>query len=86
MITVNDPSTRKSREAYWQRTLNTIFPDGLNNIPTRQNSIFENLNIIQHLDLAIFWNLYSLSIMNNSPSLVPSHYWDVLDDRPGLER
>jgi len=33
-ITVYDPSTRKSREGYWQRTLNTIFPDGLNNRPS----------------------------------------------------
>jgi len=72
MITVNDPSTRKSREAYWQQSqifpnLNTIFPDGLNNLPTRPCSIFKNLNIIQPLDLADFWNLYSLSILSSSP-------------------
>jgi len=51
---------RRAREAYWQLTLGTLFPMGLNNFPIHLEPSFKSFEIISATDLANFWNLACL--------------------------
>jgi len=56
----NDIHFRKMREQYWQLTLKTIFPYGLNNFPIHQEKLFNNFEIINFADLSLLWDLIEL--------------------------
>ena len=56
-ISTND---RRSRECFWQLTLGTIFPKGLNNFPVEKRQLFKNVNIESFTDLELFWTLKCL--------------------------
>ena len=57
ILTNNNKNLRLKRETYWQNTLSTNFPRGLNNLPTLHQSLFINLNITKISDLETFWAL-----------------------------
>jgi hypothetical protein len=67
-LQTNSINDRRSREYYWQLTLGTIFPQGLNNFPTENRQLFKNLNLTSHLDLEIFWTLIGLQESSGSDS------------------
>ena len=54
---IND---RRSREYFWQLSLGTIFPKGLNNFPIEKKQLFSTLNIESFIDLEMFWSLKCL--------------------------
>lgn len=56
----NSISDRRTREYFWQLTLGTIFPKGLNNFPVEKRFLFSNLNIQSFVDLEVFWRLKNL--------------------------
>ena len=59
-LKVNNISDRRAREYFWQLTLGTIFPKGLNNFPVEKRFLFANLNIQSYIDLELFWTLKNL--------------------------
>jgi len=57
----NNHRLRKERELFWQLTLKTIFPYGLNAYPIH-NIDFSNVIITQPEDLLALWSLYTLQL------------------------
>jgi hypothetical protein len=51
---------RRSREFYWQLTLGTIFPSGLNAFPVDLRDRFTRLEMYNIKDLELFWTLVCL--------------------------
>src|SRR5206468_3073062 len=49
-IKTNNINDRRSREYYWQLTLGTIFPKGLNNFLIDMRLLFQNLNLNSYID------------------------------------
>jgi len=55
-----DINHRRSREFYWQLTLGTIFPSGLNAFPVDLRDRFTRLEMYNIKDLELFWTLVCL--------------------------
>jgi hypothetical protein len=53
-------NARRAREHYWQLTLGTVFPKGLNAFPVNDFELFKNFEIVSALDLEVFWSLKNL--------------------------
>jgi hypothetical protein len=73
LINSNNVPQRKARESFWQLTLGTLFPQGLNNFPIHLEKLFLNLLINSPTDLILFWDLLCLQMDNDNtstPSLV----------------
>jgi len=70
-ISSNSVPWRRAREEFWQLSIGTLFPLGLNNFPVHLEHWFHILEIKEATDLAMFWNLVCLELENNSP-LSPS--------------
>jgi hypothetical protein len=64
-LSENNDMYRRARETFWQLTLGTIFPYGLNHFPVQQEDLFVNLQIESPIDLVTFWNLFCLDKQNN---------------------
>lgn len=56
-----DGYLRRSREAYWQLELGTLFPLGLNQFPVKDAELFKSFNIENHLDIQNAWSLIVLT-------------------------
>jgi GIY-YIG catalytic domain len=54
---VNYFKNRQTREYFWQLTLGTIFPKGLNCFPVDQRNLFKKLEMSSLVDLDVFWTL-----------------------------
>src|ERR1051325_1102470 len=59
-VKTNSINERRAREYFWQLTLGTIFPKGLNGFPVENRVLFESLNICNAMDLELFWTLKQL--------------------------
>ena len=59
-LKTNNINDRRSREYYWQLTLGTIFPKGLNNFPVEKRHLFQNINLTSYIDLELWWTLICL--------------------------
>ena len=59
-LNTNCINDRRTKEYFWQLTLGTIFPKGLNNFPVEKKQLFVNLNIKSFIDLELFWTLKNL--------------------------
>lgn len=53
---------RKTREYFWQLSLGTIFPKGLNAFPVEHRGLFENFELTSAEDLEVFWTLKTLQL------------------------
>jgi len=71
IISSNSVPWRRAWEVFWQLSLDTLFPLGLNKFPVHIEHWFHNLEIKEATDLAMFLNLVCLELKNNSP-LSPS--------------
>ena len=56
----DDISLRRKRENFWQFTIGTMFPNGLNAFPVEKRDLFENFEIIYHNDLNLYVTLKAL--------------------------
>jgi hypothetical protein len=59
-----DVNHRRIREAFWQFTLGTTFPSGLNGFPVDKRDMFENFELMNHNDLSLFVCLKTLENSN----------------------
>lgn len=59
-LETNSIENRRTKEFFWQITLGTTFPKGLNNFPVENRHLFNNLEINTLTDLEVFTNLKDL--------------------------